>query len=808
MSARRPVKGTKIRPPTRRPPSETQWEDVCERLSSAIKEIYKRNAGVLSFEELYRYAYNMVLYKQGDKLYDGVKGVVTEHLQNVTNTKIVPRFPRLAPGGGMIGEGEFLKELRDVWQDHTTCMLMIRDILMYMDRVYVKAADVAPVYDMGLMLFRDEIIRTKSHPIHQNLMDTILYRIRLERDGEVIDRSSLKSVIDMLGGLNDSIGNARSGTEKTVYEIDFETRFLETTREFYKLEVQNNLRTCDASEYLRKAERRLQEEEQRVANYLLPATEPKLRLVLEEELLASSLKAVIEMENSGLLSMLAHNKLSDLSRMYSLFGRVAQGHDDMCTTIAGFIKSQIDGVNEEFGGMNRSAESTVDLKRSASEASLPGEDSEQSSLVGVQVQPIQWVEKILELQDNYNLILKTAFNTERQFETAMNSAIERSINRNRKAPEFVSLFIDGNLRKGLKGKSEEEVDQILDKTVTLFRFVEEKDIFERYYKQHLAKRLLLGRSVSEDAEKSMVSKLKIECGCQFTSKLEGMFQDVHLATELMSDYRSSLSTSVTAPKEMIDLQVKVLTSTFWPIVPGGNETCNFPSEATEAMVHFQKFYHGRHSGRRLTWLAHLGTADLKANFEKGRKELNVSTYGMVVLMGVFNKLADGQSISYEQIRDDTGITDADLKRTLQSLSVAKYKILIKSSKGKDILSTDSFKVNTSFSANLHKIKIQQISAATGQTSSTGNSLETEAERAETMDKIDEARRLQVEACIVRIMKARKSLDHNNLVAEVVKQLGARFTPNPSLVKRRIEGLIERDYLERDKRDRKIYNYLA
>jgi len=51
-----------------------------------------------------------------------------------------------------------------------------------------------------------------------------------------------------------------------------------------------------------------------------------------------------------------------------------------------------------------------------------------------------------------------------------------------------------------------------------------KDVFEAFYKKDLAKRLLLGRSVSIDAEKAAISKLKAECGSQFTSKLEGMFK--------------------------------------------------------------------------------------------------------------------------------------------------------------------------------------------------------------------------------------------------------------------------------------------
>lgn len=63
--------------------------------------------------------------------------------------------------------------------------------------------------------------------------------------------------------------------------------------------------------------------------------------------------------------------------------------------------------------------------------------------------------------------------------------------------------------------SEQDIEAVLDKTMVLFRFLLEKDVFERYYKQHLAKRLLLNKSVSDDSEKNMISKLKVKFCYQF-----------------------------------------------------------------------------------------------------------------------------------------------------------------------------------------------------------------------------------------------------------------------------------------------------
>ena len=60
----------------------------------------------------------------------------------------------------------------------------------------------------------------------------------------------------------------------------------------------------------------------------------------------------------------------------------------------------------------------------------------------------------------------------------------------------------------------------------------------------------------------MISKLKSECGCQFTSKLEGMFKDMTLSNTVNEEFR----THITQSRNLhgIDLSVRVLTTGFWP----------------------------------------------------------------------------------------------------------------------------------------------------------------------------------------------------------------------------------------------------
>lgn len=108
-----------------------------------------------------------------------------------------------------------------------------------------------------------------------------------------------------------------------------------------------------------------------------------------------------------------------------------------------------------------------------------------------------------------------------------------------------------------------------------------------------------------------------------------------------------------------------------------------------------------------------------------------------------------------------------------------------------IKATDIFQFNETFSSPMRKIRIPMASL----------------EDSHNPKKLEEDRGVVIEAAVVRIMKARKTLQHQQLVGEVLTQL-AFFKPDPKVVKRRIEALIDREYLERDPDQPNVYRYLA
>lgn len=93
-------------------------------------------------------------------------------------------------------------------------------------------------------------------------------------------------------------------------------------------------------------------------------------------------------------------------------------------------------------------------------------------------------------------MLRDSFSNDPAFARVLNQAFEAALNSSRHTPEYLSLYIDECLKRGLRGASEDQVELAIERSLELFRLVSEKDVFERYYKQHLARRLLLGKSVS------------------------------------------------------------------------------------------------------------------------------------------------------------------------------------------------------------------------------------------------------------------------------------------------------------------------
>ncbi|XP_010495750.1 PREDICTED: cullin-4 [Camelina sativa] len=652
-------------------------ETTWEQLQSAIRAIFLKKPFSFHFESLYQAVDDLCMHKLAGKLYQQIEKECEEHISAALQSLV----------GQNTDLTVFLSLVEKCWQDFCDQMLMIRSIALTLDRKYViQNSNVRSLWEMGLQLFRKHL--SLAPEVEQRTVKGLLSMIEKERLAEAVNRTLLSHLLKMFTALG-------------IYMDSFEKPFLEGTSEFYAAEGMKYMQQSDVPEYLKHVEGRLHEENERCILYIDAVTRKPLIAAVERQLLERHILVVLD---KGFTTLMDGRRTEDLQRMQTLFSRV----------------NALESLRQAISAYVRKTGQKIVM------------DEEKDK---------DMVQSLLDFKASLDIIWEESFSKNESFGNTIKDSFEHLINLRQNRPaELIAKFLDEKLRAGNKGTSEEELESTLEKVLVLFRFIQGKDVFEAFYKKDLAKRLLLGKSASIDAEKSMISKLKTECGSQFTNKLEGMFKDIELSKEINESFKQSSQARTKLPSG-IEMSVHVLTTGYWPTYPPMD--VKLPHELNVYQDIFKEFYLSKYSGRRLMWQNSLGHCVLKADFSRGKKELAVSLF--------------------------------------------------------QVSRISSFSLVASFlEPILSFVSCVQVNAI--------QMKETVEENTSTTERVFQDRQYQIDAAIVRIMKTRKVLSHTLLITELFQQL--KFPIKPADLKKRIESLIDREYLEREKSNPQIYNYLA
>ncbi|KAJ6714593.1 CULLIN [Salix viminalis] len=728
---------------------EQGWEYMQKGITK-LKGILDGSLEQFNSEEymmLYTTIYNMCTQKPpndySQQLYDKYR----EAFQVYINSTVLPSIKEK--------HNEFmLRELVKRWANHKIMVRWLSRFFHYLDRYFIARRSLPPLNEVGLTCFRDLVYQK----VTSKAKDAVLDVIGKERDGEQIDRALLKNVLDIFVEIGMS--------QMDLYEDDFEAHMLQGTGAYYSVKAANWIQEDSCPDYMIKAEECLKRERERVSHYLHSSSETKLVEKVQHELLVVHVNQLLEKEHSGVHSLLRDDKLDDLSRMFRLYHKVTRGLEP----VSNVFKQHI------------TAEGTA-LVQQAEDAA-----SSQAANGGVQEQVL--IRKIIELHDKYMTYVTDCFQNHTLFHKAMKEAFEIFCNKTvagSSSAEQLATFCDTILRKGGSDKlNDEAIEETLEKVVKLLAYISDKDLFAEFYRKKLARRLLFDRSANDEHERSILSKLKQQCGGQFTSKMEGMVTDLQLAKEYQSSFDEYLGNNP-ATRPGIDLQVSVLTTGYWPSYKSSD--INLPAEMARGVEVFKEFYDNKNKHRKLTWIYSLGSCHINAKFDQKPIELIVTTYQACLLM-LFNT---SDKLSYPEIMTQSNLSNDDLPRLLHSLSCGKYKILSKEPNTKTVTQNDSFEFNRKFNDRMRRIKVP---------------LPLVDERKKVVEDVYKDRRYAIDAAIVRIMKSRKVLGYQQLVMECVEQLSRMFKPDIKAIKKRIEDLISQEYLEREKENPNMFRYLA
>ena len=511
-------------------------------------------------------------------------------------------------------------------------------------------------------------------------------------------------------------------------------------------------------------EERLREEKRRIADYLHPSSEQQLLACLYDTLLIAHQSQILEKENTGVKAMLEAHSEADLTRVFHLYSNVPSS----LVPIARIVQQHIADVG-------------LALIDKVNASSADGASSSAS-----------YIEELMALHEKYFELVRLCFSSHPSMQKALREAMEVIVNRNTDAlstAELLATYADDVLKKGGLKLTEKQVASVLEQLVRLFAYLVDKDLFSEFYRKQLATRLLMQRSANSDAEKAMIGKLKLRCGAQFTSKLEGMINDMRSASDHVAEFKAFLRQRQLT-LDGIDFTVQTLSTGFWPSYP--MDELKLPPQLSACLDAFRVYYDSKTNNRRLRWIHDLGTVTLAAAFPKRRVDLILSTVQATLLLA-FNQ---HDHLTVAQLIALTGL-DADvLKTQLKALVNGKYKLLVKAPV-EGYAASHVIRPNLGFTQPMRSIRIPSALRKVGG-----------KEREGVSKSVAEDRKHAMEANIVRVMKARKTLTHQQLMAEVSAQLMQFFQPDPREIKKRIEDLIAREYIERDRDANNLYHYLA
>ena len=463
------------------------YDTVWKRLEASLSAIFADEILPYSNEELYRGV--EIVCRQG-KAYDLYK-----KLQNACNFNVLHNINKpLIQQSSDNNSVAVLQSVVQAWSRWNKQLETLRSIFFYLDRSYLLHSASEPLIDeMGVNEFRTNVFMPEQ--LQSKILQGTCDLVSADRRGDDSARNDClcRDAIKMFHSLG-------------VYSKFFEPRLMAESDSYYASWAERAVSTADLAGYVESCVMLIDQELRRFDVYGLDQTTKKALEQYLEDILVDRRQARLSMvDDVG--DLLAKEKPDTVSQLYSLLQR------------------------KHLGGSLRPAFEAFIVKQGS--AIVFDEEREQEMVL-----------RLLEFKKKLDLILEQSFQRHEALGHILREAFEAFINKskrssmtwgtdNPKPGEMIAKYVDMVLKGGTKairasgvgtedapkapdnenqeGESDDEDIEIgkkLDQVLDLFRFVHGKAVFEAFYKRDLARRLLLGRSASSDAEKSMLTRLK------------------------------------------------------------------------------------------------------------------------------------------------------------------------------------------------------------------------------------------------------------------------------------------------------------
>ena len=478
--------------------------------------------------------------------------------------------------------------------------------------------------------------------------------------------------------------------------------------------------------------------------------------------------------NDGFLFLLNNEKENSnlLKKIFNVFHQNEKSLNILLNLFKTFIKEKFN----EFLLKNNYLNSNLNLKEIAN-----------SNFLNLYLNFQKYILSIIEKNFNNNNLFNVVF------KEIMEQIQKQKENIN--TSYLLPYHFDKYLRKSAKiSTNSNTAIEGINSGLQIFSQISEQDIFIEIYRNLLCNRLVNNDYVSIDAEKYLIEQLKKQCGNEYISKIDTMIMDYNLNTELTNNFKEFLNNNSNENNNFISAinninsSLMILSNEHWPINNFNMFHIKLPNNLITLQNLIFKYYHINYPGRTVQWAYENSKVELNAVFPHKKYKIICNTIQACVLL-LFNdkNILFNNFILFNTILKLLNIENKiDLENNIKPL--LNSSLLIKLN---DENNNDKFILNKNFGDENEIIKVE---------------MPIKKENYVRKEYIEEDRSMAIDGMIVKILKSKKKMEFNEVINYILTNL-ERFRVKVESIKKRINSLIERELIGRDKNDANILTYI-
>ena len=612
------------------------------------------------------------------------------------------------------------------------------------------------------ILIRDERNGNMEHRLKINsIMKTITF---LDYEKPKIVKSSATKMI-----WEETIKEADKKNTEIAYQNEwYHEYFKKETIKYIKNKSERDIKNNSAPEYVKCALKYINDEYERENVYINIKFHDDINNINYEHLIKNNMNQIAEMD-TGIKNMFQIRKKDELNEVFKLFTLYPESLKLIQKSFREYIKERLTAIYN---------------------------DKELSK------DPKKFIPTLISLKKEMDEFVVLCFENHPDFQDQENKEFSLLMSKDF-YPKQLANYTDFCMRSGFKGKSQEDIESTLNDIMSLFKNINSKLVFKIDSEKKMSDRLIKGSSLSINAEKAFISRLKQENGVTYVSKMNEMINDLDKNKTEIEGYKMTKSKGV---PNGIKFNVQIISQSAWDISNSNMEKIEITPLLESCRKDFQEFYLKRHQQAKLIWCLSLSKLEIQFLYLKN-KNISISTLPQyLALIYLENK----QKLSLQKISELMGCNVQKVINDIRGLIFNKtFNPKGQIDKGVILANIDpdkkEFKPETEISINKNFSVVHQRfnTFRVPQKNSAAEIQATEVEEAQITKRYQDN---ILQATLTRIMKSRigTKTSHVWLVNESAKQIDL-FKAQPQQIKENIEKLIEKNIIKRDGGN---YDYIA